>query len=59
MDKTIRDGAAADALEIDNEGFGAIACTDAVQAGIRAFGEKRKPEFKKQKRRNRWIFSEI
>lgn len=51
LDQTIRDGAAAEtlaeALQVGYAGFGAIACTDAAREGITAFGERRKPEFKK------------
>lgn len=51
MDQTIRDGAAAetlaDGLQVGYAGFGAIACTDAAQEGISAFGQRREPKFNK------------
>jgi enoyl-CoA hydratase/3-hydroxyacyl-CoA dehydrogenase len=49
--KTIQSGAAAkilsEALEINYQGSGEIACTEAAKEGITAFLEKRKPEFNK------------
>ena len=49
--KTIKDGAAAEtlaeALEINYQGSGEIACTQAAKEGITAFSEKRAPEFSK------------
>jgi enoyl-CoA hydratase/3-hydroxyacyl-CoA dehydrogenase len=37
----------AKALEINYQGAGEIACTEAAREGITAFLEKRRPEFKK------------
>jgi enoyl-CoA hydratase/3-hydroxyacyl-CoA dehydrogenase len=49
--KTIERAAAADslakALEINYQGAGEIACTEAAREGITAFLEERRPEFKK------------
>jgi enoyl-CoA hydratase/3-hydroxyacyl-CoA dehydrogenase len=49
--RTVQSAAAAnslsEALEINYQGSGEIACTDAAKEGITAFLQKRKPEFKK------------
>jgi len=49
--RTVQSAAAAnslsEALEINYQGSGEIACTDAAKEGITAFLNKRKPEFKK------------
>lgn len=49
--KTVQKAAAAEsfakALEINYEGSGEIACTEAAREGITAFLEKRRPEYKK------------
>ena len=49
--KTIREAAKAgslkEALEINYQGSGEIACLDAAKEGITAFLEKRKPVYKK------------
>ncbi|MBW2208643.1 MAG: enoyl-CoA hydratase/isomerase family protein [Deltaproteobacteria bacterium] len=49
--KTVQSAAAAEslseALEINYQGSGEIACTEAAKEGITAFLQKRKPEFKK------------
>jgi enoyl-CoA hydratase / 3-hydroxyacyl-CoA dehydrogenase len=49
--RIIEQGAAtegfSDALEVDYQGLGEMACTDAAREGINAFLQKRRPEYKK------------
>ena len=51
MERAIRDAAAAptlgEALEVGYRAFGASACTAAAREGIAAFGERRRPDFKR------------